>query len=84
MTAINRPVSSVTIINPLADRERAFLRMLRDTAGGRMQLIRLHDRQCAEACQTAGYCTIKDEGRCKIVAITPRGHSYLHKMMGAH
>lgn len=72
------------IDKPIADRDRAFLRMLRNTAGGRMQLVRLYDRERAEACEAAGYCSITTEARCKIVRITGRGQAYLNKIMGAH
>ncbi|WP_320188885.1 hypothetical protein RMS29_028415 (plasmid) [Agrobacterium rosae] len=72
------------IERPIADRDRAFLRMLRNTAGGRMQLVRLYDRERAEACEVAGYCSITVEARCKIVHITGRGQAYLNKIMGAH
>lgn len=71
------------IQKPISDRDRAFLRMLKN-AGGRMQLVRLHDRRCAEACQSAGYVLIRDESRCKVVQLTGHGQTYLHKIMGAH
>ncbi|WP_107678068.1 hypothetical protein [Agrobacterium sp. LAD9] len=71
------------IEKPISNRDRAFLRMLKN-AGGRMQLVRLHDRNCAEVCQEAGYVLISDESRCKIVRLTGRGQAYLHKIMGVH
>jgi hypothetical protein len=71
------------IEGPIADRDRAFLRMLRNTAGGRMQLVRLYDRDRAEACEKAGYCATTKEGRCQIVRITSKGQAYLDKIMRA-
>lgn len=69
---------------PLEERDRAFLRMLHTTMGGRMQLVTLFDRKSAEACEIAGYCKIDRGGKRLIVTITPRGTSYLAKLRGAH
>ncbi len=71
------------IEKPISDRDRAFLRMLKN-AGGRIQLVRLFDRQCAEACQQAGYVQLRDEPRCKVVLLTGRGEAYLRKLLGVH
>lgn len=71
------------IERPISDRDRAFLRMVKN-AGGRIQLVRLHDRNCAEACAQAGYVLIREESRCKVVLITARGQAHLRKIMGVH
>lgn len=71
------------IERPISDRDRAFLRMVKN-AGGRIQLVRLHDRKCADACEKAGYVLVREESRCKVVLLTARGQAYLRKMMGVH
>ncbi|CDZ43227.1 Hypothetical protein NGAL_HAMBI1146_60000 [Neorhizobium galegae bv. officinalis] len=77
-------VPALVITVPLEDRDRAFLRMLRTVAGGRMQLITLPHKKSAAACEVAGYVRISDEGRCKIVTITSRDQAYLDRLMRAH
>lgn len=79
------PGQSFQVITvPLEERDRAFLRTLQTTMGGRMQLVTLFHRQRAEACESAGYCKIEREGKRLIVTTTPRGVSYLAKLRGAH
>lgn len=76
--------TSFVIEIPLEERDRAFLRMLGTTMGGRMPLVTLFHRQRAEACETAGYCRIIKEDRQTVVRLTSRGMSYLDKIRGAH
>lgn len=76
--------SAPVITVPLEERDRAFLRTLQSTMGGRMHLIRMYDRERAEACKTAGYCSIDRSGKHPLATITPRGASYLAKLRGVH
>lgn len=47
-------------LKPLSRLDRQFLFMLRDVAGGEMNLIRIYDRARAKACTEAGYCRIEE------------------------
>lgn len=69
---------------PLGERDRAFLRMLKTVAGGRLQLVTLDHKRSAKACEKSGYVSIDTGGRFSIVTITTRGQIYLDRLRGAH
>lgn len=75
-------IPAMTIDIPLEDRDRAFLRMLRKVAGGRMQLVTSSHRLSAANCAVAGYVQLLDDGA--IVRITGRGQAYLDALARAH
>lgn len=47
-------------LKPLSRLDQQFLFMLRDVAGGKINLIRVYDRDRAKACTEAGYCRIEE------------------------
>lgn len=77
-------IPAMVITVPLAERDRAFLRMLRTVMGGRMQLVTVAHKASAEACRVAGYVELRGEGKRPIVRITSRGQAYLDALMRSH
>jgi hypothetical protein len=73
--------SSVVILVPLAERDRAFLRSVR-IAGGRLQLVTMMQRESAKAAVEAGYLRVSSDG--KFARLTGQGQVYLDRLARAH
>lgn len=72
------------ILTPLSRLDRSWLFMLRDVAGGKMELRRVYDQVRAQACMKAGYCQIDQvRGSLDRVRLNGSGQRYLDAVLRA-